>query len=193
LLVDVLRDPLCLASPTVGVGIERVFARFASVESFGERRAVVLAIGVGTKDPKPLADVWSSDIFSAEHAPFSIVPERGQVPENGSDVVPCAALQKGGAVLKENEPRPRFVDDSSGVWPHVALVFDASKERGLTPAPSPCRAEWLAGESGGEQIDPAPWSPVEVGLALDVDRWSPSCEQSSPDGATGAGEEVDGR
>lgn len=55
------------------------------------------AVGVGSSDEDPFPPVWGTDLRRANACPFRVVPEAGQVAENGSKSerkVPWDVLQE---------------------------------------------------------------------------------------------------
>ena len=72
--------------------------------------------------------------------PFRIEPEAGKVGEDVWQTVP----NKSGDVLQEDVARSHVSDDPGNVWPDPSLVIDTSTFAG--------GAEWLAGETGSDDI-----------------------------------------
>jgi hypothetical protein len=60
-------------------GTPHVFTAVALKELMEFVDRLPFAVG---KNPEPVPSVWRSHIVCAEHTPFRIVPETGQVPEN---------------------------------------------------------------------------------------------------------------
>ena len=85
-----------------------------------------------------------------ETTPLRIEPERGKVGEDVREPGP----NKSGDVLQEDVARSHVSDDPGNVWPDPSLVIDTSTFAG--------GAEWLAGETGSDEIhSAAPRSAVE--------------------------------
>jgi len=85
-----------------------------------------------------------TNVFRSQHAPFRIVPERGQVSENGSEV---GVSNETWDVLQEREARSYLANDPSGIGPEIALVSVGLALAGDT--------ERLARKTGGNAIDAA--------------------------------------
>ena len=75
-----------------------------------------------------------------ETAPLRIEPELGKVGEDVREPGP----NKSGDVLQEDVARSHVSDDPGNVWPDPSLVIDTSTFAG--------GAEWLAGETGSDDI-----------------------------------------
>jgi hypothetical protein len=75
---------------------------------------VLLASGVGSKDPDSLASVWRPGVGSSQHTPFRIIPQRGQVSENDSK----PPRSEHWAVLHKRESRSYLANDAGHVSPH---------------------------------------------------------------------------
>ena len=75
-----------------------------------------------------------------ETAPLCIEPERGKVGEDVREPGP----NKSGDVLQEDVARSHVSDDPGNVWPDPSLIIDTSTFAGC--------AEWLAGETGSDDI-----------------------------------------
>jgi hypothetical protein len=118
-------------------------------------------VGVG-HNPEPFPAVGRSDLGSRDTIPFRIVPRRGQVPEDSSEI---SAGNKSGNVLQEDESRLYFANDTDCLWPEVAVVvraFSLSRDR-----------ERLARETRSDNVNAAiPGKPVErSGVIPDREQW----------------------
>jgi len=98
------------------------------------------SVGVGQYE-HALSCVWGANGARAEHAPFRIEPERGQVTEDGSEV---AVVNESWTVLQERESWSNHAKAFGSLGPHVAGVVGSGS--------LPGDAERLAGESGGDDI-----------------------------------------
>jgi len=85
--------------------------------------------------------VRRADVVRSEHRPFRIEPERGQLPENVSEV---GLSKEAWDVLQEREGRSNSAKNVGGSGPHVPRVF-------LRPARAR-DAERLAWETGRHEI-----------------------------------------
>jgi hypothetical protein len=91
------------------------------------------------------------NIGRAEHAPFCIVPERGQITEDGSK----SAKSEGWGVFHEHETRSYTANDSRHISPE-ARAFAADT------CALACSADVLTGESPRNHVNPsAPRSRVK--------------------------------
>lgn len=83
-----------------------------------------LTIGVGKagEAPPAVALVRRSHISSAEHRPARIIPERGQIPENVSEV---SRGDQARNVFQERERRSNLAKHSDGVLPSIARIVGA--------------------------------------------------------------------
>ena len=78
---------------------------------------VLLANGVGSKDPNSLASMWRPGVGSAQHTPLRIVPQRGQVSEYDSK----PPRSEDWAVLHKDVARSYLANDAGHVSPHSRL------------------------------------------------------------------------
>jgi hypothetical protein len=76
-----------------------------------------LAIGVGHK-PEPVALVGRPNVGSSQHCPPAVIPERGQVTEDGSE----SPSNEGWAVFHEREAGSNLANDPRHVGPHSAAL-----------------------------------------------------------------------
>ena len=163
------------------------------------------AVGVPTQHPDPFSDVRCAGIVRAQHAPFRIEPQRGQVAENTSK----PSTNEHWGVFHEDEARSHLANDPSKLRPEAgSLAVDACALS--------CGADVLAGEASGDEVntsppgvavkgahvvperepgqDPVPL-PLEedsprVFLQLDGAHWHMAEKESAEDSAPGSGEEV---
>lgn len=158
------------------------------------------------KYPDPLADVRCSGIVRAQHTPFRIEPQRGQIPENSSK--PSNSEEWG--VFHEDEAGSHFANDPGEFGPEAGtLTFDSR--------PSAGGADVLAGEAPGDEVNSStPGLPVEgshivpdwepgqdaVPLSLEQDTprvflqlngadWHMAAKESAEDSSACASEEVE--
>jgi len=73
--------------------------------------------------------VRRADVGRAEHEPFRIEPELGQVPENGLE----PASNKSRDVLEKDPAGSNLANDPRNVWPDPSLVCDPSALAGDAP------------------------------------------------------------
>ena len=157
------------------------------------------------QDPDPFAAVGSASIVRAKHAPFRIEPQRGQVPENGSE----SPRSEQWGVLHEDVARSNLTNDPSKLPPKSgASAVNSCALSG--------RADVLAGEASGDEVntfppgvavegahvvpdgepgqDSVPLSLEEdsprVFFQLDGADWHMAEKESAEDSAPGSGEEV---
>jgi hypothetical protein len=139
----VFRDPLAFASP---------------------------AVGVGSKDPDPAAQVRSSNFRSGENTPRTIKPEVTQPPE---DLIKPSGGQAGN-VLKVHAPGLDLLDDSehgppqprSGALEALADLEAWELPLSFRPPGSTCKAEILTGEAARNDAHAAP--KIEAGKGAHV-------------------------
>jgi hypothetical protein len=95
--------------------------------------------------------VRSTGIVRSEHAPFRIVPHRGQVTEHSIK----SSKSEGWRVFHEDESRSNLANDPRHVSPHAgSLSVDSSAFA--------CDADVLARESSRHHVNTAsPWSSVK--------------------------------
>ena len=99
-------------------------AAFGEAERF-DLVSLSLAVGVG-KDEQPLAEVRRADLGGREHVPFRIVPERGQRPENSSEV-----SKQLWHVLHDDEAGSKYANDANELGPEAgAGAVDANSLAG---------------------------------------------------------------
>jgi len=80
--------------------------------------------------PPPLPAVGRTNVVRSQHAPFRIVPERGQVAEYVTERplnksrcgVVHSRTEDSGDVLKEHKGRPRLSDNASDVRPEPSVI-----------------------------------------------------------------------
>ena len=112
----------------------------------GDRSARLLlpqtvTVGWASGDPDALSLVSRANVASRQHVPESIIPERGQVPENDSK----SPGNKHGGVFHEDEARSHLAKYSCELAPQ-ATSFAALDARALA-----CARYVLAGESSGDE------------------------------------------
>ena len=175
---------------------------------------MIVTVGRASGDPDSLALVSRSNVASGQHVPESIIPARGQVPENESQ----SPGNKHGGVFHEDEAGSHFAKYSCELAPQAAsfAVLDA---RSLACARNVLAREAAAdsqlgavfahpgegvgalgvvGAEGshvvpdGESGEAAGEDAAGVGLDLDGDPGLDAGEQVGEDSPAGAGEEVDG-
>lgn len=112
-------------------------AMCASGERWSSRAA---GVAQGCPKPDPLAAMRGTNGGRGETAPFRIEPELGKVGEDVWETVP----NKSGDVLQEDVARSHVSNDPGNVWPDPSLIIDTST--------FPRSAEWLAGETGSDEI-----------------------------------------
>jgi hypothetical protein len=106
--------------------------------------------GVG-QNPDSLSLVWRTNVARAQHTPFRIIPQRGQVSENSSK----PARSEHWGVFHEDVAGSYLANDSGHVVPHSAA-------RSVDSCASSGCADVLAWEAPADDIDaPAPRFPVE--------------------------------
>jgi len=123
---------------------------------------VLLAIGVGSKDPDSLSQVGGSDIGRREHTPFRIEPEVGQVSENSIH----PPNKEPWHVLHEDVSRSNFANHSRHLGPESA---SGAVDTGLLAGD----ADVLAGESAGDDVNaPSPGSSIECrDVIVNLEGW----------------------
>ena len=84
----------------------------------------VVAVPQRSGNPDSLAKVSRADVSSGQHLPSSIIPERGQIPENDSQSAP----NKEGGVFHEREAGSNLAEYSRELAPKAASLasFDAA-------------------------------------------------------------------
>jgi hypothetical protein len=102
-------------------------------------RFVSFVVGVG-QDPDSLASVRGTNVGCGEHTPFRIEPEFGKVGEDVSETCP----NKSGDVLQEDVSGLNVSNDPGNPGPDPSLIIETE----LFPG----RREWLAGETGSDDI-----------------------------------------
>jgi|TARA_Y100000034_G_scaffold37602_1_gene46207 hypothetical protein len=102
----------------------------------------LFAVGVGSNDPQSLSEMGRSQFGCRKHSPSCIEPAFGQVPVYRS----CVFVSKESwHVLQQCEFGSNDAKGIDCCWPHVPLVCLAEPFAG--------GAEWLAGESCGNDIN----------------------------------------
>jgi hypothetical protein len=86
--------------------------------------------------------MWSPDMDCSQHSPATIVPQRGQVPENSSE----PPRSESWGVLHEDVSRSNLANDPSHLRPQSASLA-------VEPCTFPCDADILAGKSTGDDVD----------------------------------------
>jgi hypothetical protein len=104
---------------------------------------VLLASGAGN-NPDPIAPMRGANGGSRDAMPLRIVPERGQVPENGSESSP----EKRGDILHDDVSGSNLAN-KTGVFTPEAAAFTCE------PRAFASRADILAGKSAANNVD---WS-----------------------------------
>lgn len=107
---------------------------------------------VGSNTDEPVTEVRGTEGCCWNTVPDSIVPERGQVPENDAPEA-SRRLSWGrrhaedvGDVLDEHMPGSKVANDSPHLVPQNGLGVPE-------PLALPCGADPSAGESSGDEID----------------------------------------
>lgn len=112
---------------------------------------MLLAVGVGSKDPQSLSQVRGAAVGRREHAPFRIEPEVGQRPENSVE----PSNKEPWDVLHEDEARSHFANDTKHLEPEAAA---GAVESGALPGDG----DVLAWKPTGDDVDTStPGGPVE--------------------------------
>jgi len=138
------------------------------------------AIGVGKTrgSEDPVASVRGSHVGSSYATPRHVIPQRGQVPENGSPDGSVMERANRRHVLDRDVPRSKLANDPLELGPDSSLrMVEAIARAGVGSA--------LAREPPDDPVDPlevvgADGSDVIVNRAP----WPASCEEGSPVGFT---------
>jgi hypothetical protein len=110
------------------------------------------ATGVGN-NPKPLAEMRGTEVFSRYNVPFRVIPERGQSSDDNIKV-----LSESGHVLHDDVSGSNFANESLELEPKTRPgTMDTGSFAGCT--------EILARESTAQQVNPFDLGPVKL---LDV-------------------------
>lgn len=128
----------------------------------------------GSNDPESGPLVGGSQVVCAEHEPLRIVPERGQIGEDGAECSPanrspCAVThppskeriangvsvgrEEPGNVFDDDGARPKRLDRPREVAPEPSIVGGSSSPSG--------NAVWLAGESPADDVDGLDVGPLD--------------------------------
>ena len=117
------------------------------------------AVAVGhSEHEEPFPSVRRANVGRAETRPLRIEPERGQIPENGSEAV----SNDGWHVLQEDEPRSHVANDAEDKGPEPSLVFESALRSS--------DAEWLARKPGSDEIHAATEEFAREGFEIVEDR-----------------------
>lgn len=115
------------------------------------------AVGVG-QDPDAFASVRGANCGRCETSPFRIEPHFGKI---GKDVRQSEP-NKSGDVLQEDESGSYVSHDPGNVWPEPSLIIRTELLA--------CAAEWLAGETGSDEIHSATPRAAVEGCEIVPDR-----------------------
>jgi hypothetical protein len=181
--------------------------------SLGSPRELIFPIALFTEssatgvcqNPDSLSDVGRSGVVRAQHTPFRIVPQRGQVSENSSK--PSTSEHWG--VFHEDEAGSNLANDPSKLRPKAGACPS-------DPCPLPGRGNVLAGEPSAYRVHlPGPrrsvegfdiipdWEPGKEPIPLSLEEngsrvftqldgadWHMAEKDSAKDSAAGPGEQV---
>jgi hypothetical protein len=165
-----------------------------------------LALGVG-QEPEPFAVVRGAHVVSAQHCPARVIPERGKLSENGSEV---RLSKESWDVLQEHVAGSYLANNAAGVRPEVAVVGCPGAWTCGTPglarkarmdnvhAAMPGRPGKVAyvvpDREGGQEAVPLALHEhtLTVGVDLDGADRNVSHQEATEEAAAAAGEEVQG-
>jgi hypothetical protein len=116
-------------------------ARFSSRRSRVQSSRVIITAGVG-HNPDPLAEVRCANTGCGYAVPLRVIPERGQVPENGSDASP----EKRGDILHDDVAGAKLANETGVLDPEAAAL---TRE----PRAFASNGDILAGEAAANNVN----------------------------------------